>query len=118
MQVLRTIGWVLLAVVLVVFAVYNGKPVEVQVWPTLIWEPPLAALAIFAFLLGLVPMWLVHRTVKWRLKRRVASLEATLASGLAAGAASAPTATTTPGALPADPLAPPLAPAPVSTVLP
>ena len=71
MQVLRTIGWVLLAVVLVVFAVYNGKPVEVQVWPTLIWEPPLAALAIFAFLLGLVPMWLVHRTVKWRLKRRV-----------------------------------------------
>lgn len=106
MQVLRTILWVLLAVVLVVFAVYNGKPVEVQVWPTLIWEPPLAALAIFAFLLGLVPMWLVHRTVKWRLKRRVASLEATLASGLAAGAANAPATASATSPLPADPLVP------------
>ncbi len=114
MQVLRTILWVLLAVVLVVFAVYNGKPVEVQVWPTLIWEPPLAALAIFAFLLGLVPMWLVHRTVKWRLKRRVASLEASIASGLAAGAAagSITPATTSAASSPAETLAP--APAPLS----
>ena len=79
MQILRTVLWVLLAVVLVVFALYNGNLVEVQVWPTLIWEPPLAALTIMAFLLGLVPMWLVHRTVRWRLKRRIASLEMSLA---------------------------------------
>ena len=90
MQILRTVLWVLLAVVLVVFALYNGKPVEVQVWPTLIWEPPLAALTIMAFLLGLVPMWLVHRTVRWRLKRRIASLETSLAPPAPAPAAIAP----------------------------
>ena len=90
MQILRTVLWVLLAVVLVVFALYNGNLVEVQVWPTLIWEPPLAALTIMAFLLGLVPMWLVHRTVRWRLKRRIASLETSLAPPAPAPTAIAP----------------------------
>jgi uncharacterized integral membrane protein len=78
MQIVRTILWVLLAVILVLFAVNNWQPVEVRVWSTLVWEPPLAALPVIAFLAGLVPMWLIHRASKWRLRRRIANLETTL----------------------------------------
>ena len=79
MQIVRTILWVLLAVVLVLFATTNWTPVEVSIWNTLVVETKLAALAIAAFLLGLVPMWLIHRASRWRLRRRIAQLEASLA---------------------------------------
>jgi lipopolysaccharide assembly protein A len=78
MQVVRTIVWVLLAVAMVLFAIHNWSPVEVRVWATLVLETKLAALAIAAFLLGLVPMWLIHRAVRWRMARRIATLEASL----------------------------------------
>lgn len=80
MQVIRTVLWVLLAVTLVLFAVSNWVPVEVRIWGDLILETKLAALVILAFLAGLVPMWLVHRALRWRLNRRIATLEATIAA--------------------------------------
>ena len=80
MQVARTIFWVLLAVVLVLFAVSNWVPVEVCIWEDLILETKLAALVICAFLAGLVPMWLLHRATRWRLNRRIATLETTIAA--------------------------------------
>jgi len=80
MQVLRTIFWVLLAVVLVLFAVNNWTPVQVRIWEDLVLDTKLAALVIAAFLAGLVPMWLIHRTVRWRLGRRIATLETSLAA--------------------------------------
>jgi lipopolysaccharide assembly protein A len=78
MQIVRTVLWVLLAVAMVLFAIANWSPVEVRVWSTLVLETRLAALAIAAFLIGLVPMWLIHRAVRWRLTRRIATLEASL----------------------------------------
>ena len=92
MQIVRTILWVLLAVVLVLFAINNWQSVEVRIWNSLILETRLAALVIAAFLLGLVPMWLVHRTVRWRLKRRIASLETSLGTTTIAPPAAAPVA--------------------------
>ena len=80
MQLVRTIFWVLLAVVLVLFAVSNWDPVEVRIWEGLILETKLAALVILAFLAGLLPMWLLHRATRWRLARRIATLEATIAA--------------------------------------
>ena len=92
MQIVRTILWVLLAVVLVLFAINNWQSVEVRIWNSLILETRLAALVIAAFLLGLVPMWLVHRTVRWRLKRRIASLETSLGTTTITPPAAAPVA--------------------------
>lgn len=79
MAIVRTIFWVLLAVALVLFAINNWQPVEVRVWATLVLETKLPALVIGAFLLGLVPMWALYRTTRWRLKRRIAGLEAMIA---------------------------------------
>ena len=75
MQIVRTIVWVVLLFALLAFSFFNWRPVEVQVWPTLVLETKLPALVIIAFLLGFVPMWLIHRTSVWRSRRRMTALE-------------------------------------------
>lgn len=75
MQIVRTIVWVLLLVGLFAFSAYNWNPVEVTLWGDLVLETKVPALVIIAFLIGLVPMWLLHRGVKWRLDRRIQTLE-------------------------------------------
>ncbi|MCR2834578.1 LapA family protein [Parerythrobacter lacustris] len=75
MQIVRTILWVLLAVALLGFSFLNWKPVEVHIWDNLVLETKVPALVILSFLIGIVPMWLLHRGTKWRLERRIKSLE-------------------------------------------
>ncbi len=75
MQAVRTIVWVLVLVALLTFSFFNWRPVEVTIWPNLILETKIPALVVIAFLLGLIPTWLVHRGVKWQLHRRISSLE-------------------------------------------
>ena len=79
MAIVRTIFWVLVAVVLVLFAINNWQPVEVRIWNSLVLETKLPALVIGAFLVGLVPMWALYRTQRWRLRRRIAGMEAMIA---------------------------------------
>ncbi len=93
MQIVRTIAWVVLLVLLLAFSFFNWKPVEVQIWDNLVLETKVPALVVVSFLLGLVPMWLVHRGVKWRLQRRIATLETA-----ARNVAMTPAATTAPPA--------------------
>lgn len=119
MQIIRTLVWVLILVVLLVFTAFNWRPVEVTIWTNTVLETKIPALAIAAFLLGLVPMWLIHRGTKWRLERRIAALESAARVGSRsraptqpdALAPAAPPAPTRPVAEPADSLAP----APTST---
>jgi putative membrane protein len=75
MKIVRTVVWVLLLVALLLFSALNWQPVEVKVWEGLIIETKIPALVVIAFLIGLVPMWLVHRTSRWNYDRRIASLE-------------------------------------------
>lgn len=90
MKIVRTVVWVLLLVALLVFSALNWKPVEVKVWEGLIVETKIPALVVIAFLIGLVPMWLVHRASRWNYDRRIASLEnAARASAMAHPASSA-----------------------------
>ena len=75
MKIVRTIVWVLLLVALVIFAVNNWNPVEVKIWEGLVLETKIPALVVIAFLIGLIPMWLLHRASKWNYERRITSLE-------------------------------------------
>ena len=99
MQFVRTLFWVLILAALLIFTAFNWKPVEVQIWTNLVLETKIPALVITAFLLGLVPTWLLHRGTRWRLNRRIGHLEA-------AARNQAP-------ARPLDPGTPPAAPPPV-----
>lgn len=106
MQIFRTIMWVLILVVLIVFTAFNWRPVEVTIWTDTVLETKIPALAIVAFLLGLVPTWLIHRGTKWRLKRRIAALES---AARATAKPRAPAPTQTPTGEPADPAPAPAA---------
>jgi lipopolysaccharide assembly protein A len=83
MQIVRTIVWVLLLVALLLFSINNWNPVEVKIWEGLVLETKIPALVVIAFLLGLVPMWLMHRVSQWYFKRRLGSLESAAARAAA-----------------------------------
>lgn len=75
MQIVRTIVWVLLLVALLVFSAFNWKPVEVKIWEGLILETKIPALVVVSFLIGLVPMWMLHRANRFYMSRRISALE-------------------------------------------
>ncbi|WP_298304446.1 hypothetical protein [uncultured Erythrobacter sp.] len=80
MQIVRTILWVMLACAIMLFSFLNWTPVEITLWDGFLVETKVPALVILAFLLGLVPMWLYHRSVKWGQDRRIRSLENSIKS--------------------------------------
>lgn len=75
MQIVRTIVWVLLLAALLVFSAFNWKPVEVKIWEGLVLETKIPALVVVSFLIGLVPMWMLHRANRFYMNRRISSLE-------------------------------------------
>lgn len=75
MQFLKTLLWVTLIVGLTVFAINNWVPVSVSLWGGLRLDTKLPALVIAAFVIGFIPLYIFHRTIAWRMKRRIMSLE-------------------------------------------
>jgi lipopolysaccharide assembly protein A len=71
MQFLKTLFWVILAVVLVLFASANWQPVTINLWGNLQADVKLPLLVITAFLLGFVPTLVVYRARLWSLQRRL-----------------------------------------------
>lgn len=93
MKYVRVIVWVLVLVALVAFSVANWTEVNVRIWDGFVWDTKLPAPLILAFLLGLVPMWVIHRSVRWRLERRLAGLETAHRQAIGAAAATPPSPT-------------------------
>ena len=71
MQFLKTLFWVVLAVVMVLFARDNWHVVEVNLWAGLVADIKLPILVLFAYLVGLVPTMIVYRARIWSLQRRL-----------------------------------------------
>jgi lipopolysaccharide assembly protein A len=71
MQFLKTLFWVALAVIVVLFASVNWTPVTIKLWGGLEADVKLPALVLFSFLLGFVPMLILHNARMWTLKRRL-----------------------------------------------
>jgi lipopolysaccharide assembly protein A len=84
MHFLKTLFWVLVAVVVILFAIRNWMPVTLNLWGDIEADVKLPLLLIFIFLVGFLPTWLILRTRIWSLKRRVDALERNRASTLAA----------------------------------
>ena len=70
MQFLKTLFWVILAVVLVLFAHANWNMTTINLWGGLQADVKLPVLVIGAFLLGFLPTFLLYRTRLWSLRRR------------------------------------------------
>ena len=71
MQFLKTLFWVVLAVVLVLFARANWNVVTLELWGNLQADVKLPVLVIGAFLLGFLPTLIIYRARLWSLKRRL-----------------------------------------------
>ena len=71
MQFLKTLFWVALAIVLVLFSRGNWFAVTLQLWGGLELDVKLPVLLLFVFLLGFLPMFILHRARLWSMKRRL-----------------------------------------------
>src|SRR5262245_61918309 len=90
MQIVRTIVWVLLLVVLLIFSINNWSPVEVKIWEGLVLETKIPALVVISFLFGLLPMWLLHKVSHYYSRRKITSLENKARTAAATPAVSVP----------------------------
>jgi uncharacterized integral membrane protein len=104
MQFLKTLFWVALAVILVLFATNNWHAVTMNLWGGLEVDVKLPALVVVSFLLGFLPMLIVHRARLWTMKRRLEALERQATAAAYTAPAPAP--------VPSEPL-PPAEPKPV-----
>ena len=75
MQFLKTVFWVLVAVVVALFSFRNWAPVTLNLWDDIQADVKIPILLLIAFLLGFLPTWLLMRTRIWSYRRRVEALE-------------------------------------------
>ncbi len=83
MSVVRTILWIVITAILVAFIAINWTTVPINFWPLddgnyLHFEWPVGVVALLFFALGMIPVYLYLRAVRWRLQRRIATLENSL----------------------------------------
>jgi lipopolysaccharide assembly protein A len=75
MQFLKTLFWVLLAVIVALFASRNWSSATLNLWGDIQADVKIPILLLIVFLLGLVPTWLILRARIWALDRRIEALD-------------------------------------------
>jgi len=100
MRFLKTLFWVLIAVAAMLFAYHNWTDTQVALWDNKVWFTKLPVPLFFAFLLGLVPTMLLHRTTRWSLKRKLSTMERALADTTSPASAAPPSGALPPSAAP------------------
>ncbi|WBO21231.1 hypothetical protein [Sphingomonas abietis] len=79
MQFLKTLFWVVLAIVAVIFAMNNWESAKVMLWGGLVLDIKLPVLVFGAFLIGFLPTFGWYRASRWQMQRRLESHERALA---------------------------------------
>lgn len=79
MQFLKILFWCLLTFLAALFTYGNWDLVEIHLWSGLIADVNLPLLLLVTFLVGFLPMLVVHHAVRWRLRQRLATCERALA---------------------------------------
>lgn len=75
MQFLKTLFWVLVAVLVALFASRNWNPVTLNLWGDIQADIKIPVLLLIMFLIGFVPTWIIMRARYWTMSRRVEALE-------------------------------------------
>jgi uncharacterized integral membrane protein len=75
MQFLKTLFWVLVAVIVTFFCYRNWTPVTLNLWGDIQADIKIPVLLLIVFLLGFLPTWLLMRTRIWSHRRKVEALE-------------------------------------------
>lgn len=96
MQAMRTIVWIIIAVILTIFAVANSQAVAVAIWPGYVAELPLSILIVLVYLLGFLPPFLFNLGNRWRLSRQISMQEQVIAQLRTPAPVAGENSTTTP----------------------
>ena len=75
MRFLSTLFWVLLAVLVALFASRNWTDVTLNLWGDIQADIKIPILLLVVFLVGFLPTWLIMRARTWSHRRRVEALE-------------------------------------------
>ena len=75
MQFLKTLFWVLIAVVVALFASRNWSDVTLNLWGDIQADIKLPVLLLVVFLIGFLPTWLILRARIWSHRRRIEAME-------------------------------------------
>lgn len=84
MQFLKTVFWVLIAVVVALFCFRNWFDVTVNLWGDIQADIKLPILLLLVFLMGFLPTWLILRTRIWSHRRRLDAMERNRVASLTA----------------------------------
>ena len=87
MQFLKTIFWVLIAVLVALLASRNWLPVPLWLWGDIVVDIKLPLLLLLTFLLGWLPTWLIMRARLWTASRRLEAFERSQAGPVETSAA-------------------------------
>jgi uncharacterized integral membrane protein len=90
MQFLKTLFWVLVAVVLALLASRNWSDVTINLWGGIQVDIKLPVLLAAMFLLGFLPAFLVYRARLWGFRRRLEAQDRQLATPPAVAPATVP----------------------------
>lgn len=72
MRFLKTLFWIVIAVLVTLFAARNWRDVTISLWGNLEADVKIPLLLAVMFLIGLIPSMLVYRAKIWRLNNRIA----------------------------------------------
>ena len=75
MRFLSTLFWVLLAVIVVLFASRNWSDVTLNLWGDIQADVKIPVLLLIIFLIGFLPPWLIMRARVWSHRRRLEAIE-------------------------------------------
>ena len=75
MQFLKTLLWVIVAVAFVIFGTENWNPLRIHLFGGVVLDTKLPAIILIVFIIGFLPLYIYHKAVTWRLRKRVLSLE-------------------------------------------
>jgi uncharacterized integral membrane protein len=75
MRFLSTLFWVLLAVLVALFASRNWNDVTLNLWGDIQADVKIPILVLITFLIGFLPPWLVMRARIWSHRRRLEAIE-------------------------------------------
>lgn len=86
MHFLKTLFWVLVAVIIVLFSSHNWSDVTLNLWGDIQADIKIPLLLLILFLLGFLPTWLLMRARLWSYRRRIEAFERREATAPAAAA--------------------------------
>ena len=72
MRFLKTLFWIVIAVLVTLFAAQNWRDVTIDLWGNLQADVKIPVLLLIVFLIGFLPTLLIYRARLWRLENRLA----------------------------------------------